>query len=54
MFHKPGTGKTAPMNARPDPAQLGGPLRPLDIAIVGQGIAGMSAAEICSRASEPI
>jgi predicted NAD/FAD-binding protein len=49
MFHKPGTGKTAPMNARPDLAQLGGPLRPLDIAIVGQGIAGMSAAWLLSQ-----
>ncbi len=37
------------MNARPDAASLGGPIRPLDIAIVGQGIAGMSAAWLLSQ-----
>jgi predicted NAD/FAD-binding protein len=37
------------MNARPDPAQLSHPQQPLDIAIVGQGIAGMSAAWLLSQ-----
>lgn len=37
------------MNATPDHVQPGGPVRPLEIAVVGQGIAGMSAAWLLSQ-----